>query len=178
MTRLLLWTFLMGSIAGAWTPDEDLIEPLRPLAPYVGKTWRGLFEDPTQKEPSEPSYDVSRWERALNGRAIRILHSINDGEYGGESLVIWDSKKQSLVSFYFTTAGFYTTATLKMEGNRLISHEQVTGNENGITEVRATNELTADGRMVVRSEYFQNGRWVPGHRITYTEAPEARVIFK
>jgi hypothetical protein len=29
-------------------------------------------------------FDVSHWERAMNGRAIRMLHSVNDGEYGGD----------------------------------------------------------------------------------------------
>lgn len=45
--------------------------------------------------------DIQRWELALNGQAVRILHSINDGEYGGESLLVWDRDRRSLVFHYF-----------------------------------------------------------------------------
>ena len=65
----------------------ELSERLAPLRPLVGKTWRGTFPEST---PDKPIVDVSRFEVALNGQAVRNLHSINDGEYGGESLIVWD----------------------------------------------------------------------------------------
>ena len=79
---------------------------------------------------------------------------------------MWDPKKKSLASWYFTTAGFFTQATITIEKNKLIAHEKVTGNQNGITEVRST------------TEFLQKGKWVPGHSIHYKEAPDAKVIFK
>lgn len=114
----------------------------------------------------------------MNGRAIRILHSVNEGEYGGETIVMWDPESKQIRSWYFTTAGFHTEGTFKIDGNRLISVEKVTGNENGITEVKATSELKPEGQLSVKSEYLANGTWVPGHTITYQEAPDAKVIFK
>ena len=65
-------------------------------------------------------YDVSRWERALNGRAVRILHADNDGVYGGESIIMWDKEKESLVFYSFTTAGFCTHGTMKYENGKFI----------------------------------------------------------
>ena len=51
-----------------------------PLKPMLGKTWKA----PLPAAGSEkPKFDVQRWELALNGQAVRILHSIADGEYGG-----------------------------------------------------------------------------------------------
>jgi hypothetical protein len=47
-----------------------------------------------------------------------------------------------------------------------------------VTEVRATSELLADGKVHVRAEYLKNGKWTPGHECTYEEAPEAKVILK
>ena len=41
----------------------------------------------------KPVFDISRWERILNGMAIKIIHSINEGEYGRYSIIIWDTKK-------------------------------------------------------------------------------------
>ena len=54
---------------------------------------------------------------------------------------MWDAKLGSLVFWYFTTAGFYTQTTVIIEDGKLVSHEKVTGNENGITEVKSIMQL-------------------------------------
>jgi hypothetical protein len=146
-----------------------------PLLPVLGKTWRGEFASST---PEKPVVDIARWELALNGQAVRILHSINDGEYGGETLLVWDAAAQELVYFYFTTAGFQTRGRLTAGPDGWTTVEGVTGNQSGITEVRAVTELLPDGDMRVRSEYFRNGEWVPGRETLYREAPGAQVKFK
>ena len=53
---------------------------LKPFEAYIGKTFKGEFANST---PEKPVYDISHWERALNGNAIRIMHSVNNGEFGG-----------------------------------------------------------------------------------------------
>lgn len=156
--------------------DQPLVnEHLKPFLPFVGKTWRGEFANST---PEKPMVDISRWELVLNGQAIRVLHSVNDGIYGGETIVMWDKEKEQLVFFYFTTAGFYTTGTFTLEDGKFVSHEKVTGNQNGVTEVKATGELLPDGRMHSKSQYLQNGQWVDGHEIFYKEDPDAKIRFK
>lgn len=155
---------------------EGAAEALAPLAPFVGKTWRGEFAG---SNPDRPTVDVSRWEWALNGQAIRTLHSINDGVYGGESLIFKDPEGEDLVFFYFTTGGFYTRGTIEVEGpGRYVAHEEVTGNEEGVTRVRSTSEFLADGRFRVRTEYLKDGEWGPGNERTYVEAPDAEVVFR
>ena len=62
--------------------------------------------------------------------------------------------------------------------DELISIEDVTGNENGITQVKAIIEFFPDGNMLNSSKYFMNGNWVDGHKIHYKEKPDAQVIFK
>lgn len=146
-----------------------------PLRPLCGKTWRGIF---TGSTPEKPLVDVSHWELALNGKAVRILHSINHGEYGGETIIVQDEATQGLIYFYFTTAGFYTRGTITVEDGKIISHEIVTGNPNGVTEVKGISELLPDGRLWVRTQYLQNGNWVPGRETFYVEAPEAEVRFR
>ena len=158
---------------GAEQPALDShLEPLRPL---LEKTWKGQFKNST---PEKPVIDIARWERALNGRAVRILHSINDGMYGGESLVLWDEKKQQVGYYYFTTAGFMTTGAMQLENGKLITHEVVTGSSEGITEVRGVTEILPDGSFHVKSEYLKNGNWVPGHDATYREDTSAKVVFR
>jgi hypothetical protein len=151
-----------------------LDEHLAPFAPYVGKTWRGEFKNSTKEKPM---FDVSRWEVALKGKAIRTTHSVNDGIYGGETIIMWDADKKALVAFYFTTSGFYTQSTFEFNDGKLHSREAVKGNAQGITEVEAVSELT-DGKLHVKSRYLKNGEWIDGHEITYTEAPDAKVVLE
>ena len=153
--------------------DKPLHPELEKLRPLIGKTWRGEFKNST---PEKPVVDVSRWERALNGQAIRVLHSINDGEYGGETLIFWSDEKKSLAYFYVTTTGFQTSGTMKFDGARFTSIEKVSGASGGITEVRASGELRSDGTLFIKSEYLRNGEWVPGRETIYREAPEAQVL--
>jgi hypothetical protein len=103
---------------------------------------------------------------------------MNDGAYGGETLLIWDDPRKTVAFYYFTTQGFMTTGTLEVKDGKFITHEEVKGDANGVTEVRATSELIPDGKFHVRAEYLKNAKWTPGHECTYEEAPEAKVVFK
>ena len=170
--RLLIATLIV--IAGAAAHGADtLAKELEPLRPFIGKTWKGHFINST---PEKPRVDVAKWERALNGQAVRILHSVNDGSYGGESIIMWNKKSQQLEYHYFTTAGFMTHGTMKVDGRKLITRETVTGGE--VTEVEAVNELTADGKLRVTAQYLKNGKPTGSREMTYEEAPNAQVIFK
>ena len=91
---------------------------------------------------------------------------------------MWEAKQQSVVYYYFTTAGFYTHGTMKFEKNKFISHEYVTGNQNGITEVKGSGEIMPDGKLISKSQYLQNGKWVDGHEAIYVEDATASVVFK
>jgi hypothetical protein len=178
-TRHLLLTLAvaLNSSLAAFAADSPstLIPQLEAFRPFLGKTWRGEFKNST---PEKPVIDVSRWERALNGQAIRTLHAINRGEYGGESIITWDAAKKSLVYHYFTTAGFFTVGTMTIVDGKIVSHEKVTGEAGGVTEVRATNEILTDGSMSTKSEYLKNGKWEPGHAAVYREDPKAEVVFR
>jgi len=162
-----------AGIASAQDAAAPLAEPLKPFAPYLGKTWRGEFVN-----AKKPTVDIARWERALNGQAIRTLHSINDGVYGGESIIMWDAKKNSLVYWYFTTAGFRTEGTMKYEDGQFIGHETVAGKAGGVTEVKSISKILPDGRLHVKAEYLKDGTWETGRETYYKEAPDAKVIFK
>ena len=167
----LLVTLVLPAAARA----AELDPHLAPLGLLVGKTWRGVFPKST---PEKPVVDVSRFEAALNGQAVRNLHSINDGEYGGETLMVWDKEKQAIGYYYFTTAGFYTTGIIQPESDGFTSHEIVKGDANGVTAVKATSRVRPDGRLHAHTEYLKQGKWVEGRDIDYVEAPDARVKFR
>jgi hypothetical protein len=174
--RLFIFAVMLSAFTGAALAQDDLAEPLKAFKPYVGKTWRGELKGAGQEKPA---IDISRWERALNGQAVRIVHSVNNGEYGGESIILWDNQKKSLVYYYFTTVGFYTHGTMTVENNKYIYHEYVTGYQNaGITEAKGTGEFTADGKLINKSQYLKNGQWTDGHAAVYVEDAAAQVVFK
>jgi len=162
----------LGLLA-AETPTLD--SHLEPLRPWLGKTWKGEFKD---SKPEKPTVDVSRWERALNGKAVRILHSVNEGAYGGESIVMWDEKAQAVTYHYFTTGGFTTTGTMTFKDGKVLTHEVVTGSAGGVSEVRGTSEMRPDGTFFVKTEYLKGAEWVLGREVTYREDASASVVFK
>lgn len=173
LTVIILPIIVTITLAGA--NPAPLSEQLKPFAPFLGKTWKGEFANST---PEKQVFDVARWERALNGKAIRVLHSVNDGAYGGETLITWDAKRKTVAYWYFTTAGFRTEGTMKHEDGQWIAHEAVAGNANGITDVKSISKILPDGRLQVTAEYLKDGKKVGGREVHYKEAPDAKVIFK
>jgi len=169
-------TLSVAVLALAAAVSGEMNVHLEPLRPLLGRTWRGSLPGGSSEKPV---VDVSRYELALSGQAVRVRHSVNDGDYAGESFIVWDQGKRSLVYFYFTTAGFYTTGTFRADdGGALVSEETVVGAAGGITAVRGTHRLLADGHLHVKTEYLKNGRWVDGRDTDYVEDPSAVVRLK
>ncbi|MBQ4800067.1 hypothetical protein J8L73_13135 [Pseudoalteromonas sp. MMG006] len=151
----------------------NLDKELAVFKPYLG-TWQADFEVPKGEKPIQ---DIGIWERALNGKAIHTKHSINEGEYGGESMIFYDSKKESLVFYYFTTAGFYTKGTIKvLSPTQFVAYEEVTGSKEGITKVKSMSDFK-EGKFVVSTSYLKKGEWTKPEQRIYTRSSKA-VKFK
>lgn len=164
---------LLCAVVCATAQAESLDSHLSVFEPYLG-TWQADFAVPEGKPPMQ---DVSRWERALNGTAIRTMHSINSGLYGGESLIFWDKSQKSLIFYYFTTAGFYTQGRIEvLDSGEFVAYEAVTGSDEGITEVKSTSRLE-DNKMQVATQYLKQGQWTPPELRTYQKST-LPVIFK
>ena len=168
----------IGMAANVAAADGPTLDPnLEPLRPLLEKTWKQVSELKSGAT-NKPAIDVARWERALNGKAVRILHSINDGAYGGESIVMWDAAKQAVIYHYFTTATFTTKGTMTFKDGKIFTHEAVSGNAGGITEVRGEFEIRKDGTYHVKAEHLKDGKWSVGREATYREDAAAKVVFK
>ena len=175
-TRLLLAGFTVVMTLSLRAAETGTLHTnLEPFRPFLGKTWKADFKDST---PEKPKHDIARWERALNGQGIRVLHSINHGEYGGETMILWDAAKKSLVFYYFTTAGYMTTGTMTLESGKFTSHEIVSGEAGGVTEVKATTQLRPNNTLHMKAEYLKGGNWVDGHEFLYREDTKAEVRFR
>tara|TARA_B100001750_G_C15396117_1_gene540127 strand:+ start:100 stop:612 length:513 start_codon:yes stop_codon:yes gene_type:complete len=162
-------------ILGLFMAQNNLSDHLKAFEPFIDKTYKGEF---AQSTPETPVFDIQHWERILNGNGIKITHSVNNGEYGGESVIMWDAGLEKLVSWYFTTAGFYTQADIEIDDGKIIFIEEVTGNQNGITKVKSITQLLPNGEKHTKAQYLQNGKWIDGHEIYYKEDSSAKIIFK
>jgi hypothetical protein len=152
----------------------ELEAHLAPLAPFVGRAYTAHMSPPG----AEPAVvDVQLWEEILGGKGVRVTHSINGGDYGGQSLFTWDETKQSIIYFYATTASFHTVGTLTAAGDSVMTLEQVVGEAGDITEVRGVTHRTADG-MVVRTQRKVRDQWLPDRSTTYVETPGAVPTFR
>lgn len=153
------------------------VKELAIFEPYLGN-WEAVFEE---KDGKPTVVDVSRWEKALNGTTLRTLHSINNGMYGGESLIFFDKDKQQLVFYYFTTAGFYTQGTIEvLNDNSFVAYEDVTGNKDGITKVKSTSTMSLEKspeKLTVSTSYFKKGQWTQPESRTYRRS-DKEVKFK
>ena len=155
------------------TSTDNTMDHRRPMQFLTGRTWRGTFAASTKERPL---HDVLSAEQILNDKAVRLLHSINDGVYGGETLVTWDADAKNLVYVYITSAGFYSRGVITSTDDGYVASETVIGNANGTTRVEATTRRIDDGRFVVTSRYLTNDEWVPGHEVKYEAAPPAPLI--
>src|SRR5690349_8291509 len=118
LSTLIIVSTVSASALAAET--NSLAKQLEPLRPFLGKTWKGEFKNST---PENPKVDIQKWERALNGKAVRIMHSVNDGSYGGETIVTVNPKTSRVEFHYFTTAGFSTHGTMEIDGQKVTTRE-------------------------------------------------------
>lgn len=166
MKRLLLilcWLSIIPAYA-----QDTAHEKLMVFTPFIG-TWEAEFADGTR--------DVSQYEWILGGKAIRIMHSINDGDYGGEALIHWNTDKEVINYRYVTTTTFYTEGTITPAENGFDAHEIVHGNMGGITETRAGYTMKG-GDIHVWSQFLKDGEWAEKTQATYVKAPDATVNFQ
>jgi hypothetical protein len=175
MEKMAILTALLTVLLTAGTALAGLDPHLEGFETYVGKTFTGTFVD---QATGAEGVDVQRWEATLGGKAIRVVHSLNQGEYGGETIIFWNAAKDAVTFYYFTTAGFLTQGTVTIGEGVFTAHEIVEGEAGGITEVRSTSRALEDGRIKAVSEFLKDGQWVPGHEIIYAEDPDAEVVFK
>jgi hypothetical protein len=155
--------------------QQTLAPELAVFAPFLGIVWQADMG----KQHGKPQIDRAFWQRTLNGQAIKTIHSVNDGEYGGETIIFWDKKSKSLAYYYFTTAGFYTHGTMSYDAKTkvLTAEEQVENHADGITAVRSKSVFTTKS-LSVASEYLQHGKWIPGHAAIYYPTKEGQVRFQ
>lgn len=150
-------------------PAAASAEAFRPLAPMIGRTWRGTAVGQAGVT------DVMRWDWAVGGHAVRITHSVNDGAYGGETLVFPDRDSGALIFHYFTTGGFHTTGVIRPTADGGLEIDETVHGADSVEQLRSRAKLGADGVYRTRSLTEQDGAWVEFGGFDYVPDAGARV---
>ncbi|MCF8260146.1 MAG: hypothetical protein K9J12_05175 [Melioribacteraceae bacterium] len=166
-----LFSFFSTEIIG----QTGLSENFSILEPFVGKTWKGIVDN---GDDGSPIYDIGKWDIILNGNAIKVIHSVNNGSYAGETTYYWNTEKGLIEYFYFTTAGFYTTGTTEKVGEKIVNHEFITGDAGGIKEVKSVVEFINGNEYQVFTNVKSNNKWLDGGVVIYKVDNSAKVILE
>jgi hypothetical protein len=141
-----------------------------PFAPMIGKTWRGTGTG------AEAVEDIQTWDWAVGGHAVRIVHSVNGGAYGGETLIFHDKDSGDYIFHYFTSGGFHTTGTIKPSAPGTFEIAETVHGVDGLDALRSTGVLGEDGVYRVRSSVEKDGAWTEVGGFDYREDSTATVV--
>ena len=157
------------------THGNDLSKHLLGFEIFLGKRFQGEFYNSTKENPL---MDIIYFERILNGEAIRISHSVNHGEYGGEYIITWNSDKGKIESYYFSTGGEIRVSSVDITNNEISIKEDFSKNKNGIQKVKKIFRLGAEGSLEHSIKYMINNMWVKSHEMIYSRNDSAKIIFR
>ena len=176
MIRVAAFVACLLFAAPAWAQVADLPPPgagraaFAPFEHLVGKTWRGTGS-------ADPAVvDVQRWEWAVGGHAVRVVHSVNGGAYAGETLIVRDKASGAYVFTYVTTGGFHTTGVMRPTGPGAFEVEETVHGLDGFPPLRSTIILGPDGVNRSRGFAEENGQWVEKGGFDYREDPSAQPV--
>jgi copper(I)-binding protein len=152
---VLLWPVAAGSVLAQDLPaaEAPAADPFLPLYPLIGRTWRGTSIGPEAVE------DVVRWEWAVGGHAVRAVHAVNGGVYGGETLIFPDRDSRRLIFHYFTSGGFHTTGQMTVTPEGVIEVNETVHGVEGLEQLRSTMTVAGDGTYQTRGRVERDGAW-------------------
>lgn len=178
--KRLIAALMSATALTALTPVTSLAQDLPQAAartstgfdafrPLIGQTWRGqaIHQDGVE--------DVMRWEWAVGGHAVRILHAVNGGVYGGETLIFPDKDSGDLIFHYFTTGGFHTTGVIRPRAEGGWTIEEHVQGADGVETLRSTAEIGADGVYRTRSQQVTDSGESEFGGFDYRPDVEARI---
>lgn len=171
---------ILGALAALAMPALAMAQPAptptaaaetyAPFSGMIGKTWRGTGTG------AEPVEDIQKWDWAVGGHAVRIVHSVNGGVYGGETLIFRDKDSGDYIFHYFTSGGFHTTGTIRPAAPGTFEIAETVHGVDELEALRSTGVMGEDGVYRVRSSVEKDGAWTEVGGFDYREDPSATVV--
>lgn len=158
---------LAQDIPAAARTGQALFDPIRPL---IGQTWRGTGAGPNR------ATDIMRWDWVVGGHAVQVIHAVNGGVYGGQTLIFPDKDTGRLIFHYFTTGGFHTTGFIEPGPDGSIDIDETVHGLDGIEQQRSRGRFGPDGSYHTRGLRQQGDQWVEFGGFDYVPDPSAQVV--
>lgn len=146
-------------------------EPMAPFAKLAGRAWRGEGTGPN----GQPLVDIAKYEMILGGRAFQSTHKLENGTYGGRTIIFYDEGAKKYVFHYFTTAGFHTLGEITPTETGFTAVEQVQ-NHPEYAEVRSEAVFGERTIRVVSSHVTHDGKTSEGDELNYEEIEDADAV--
>ena len=160
--KMTIATFLLAAVSVLSFAEDApaLNEHLKTFEPMIG-TWEGEFKN---TEPGQSIKDTVTYEVILNGNAVRAVHEVTGG-YGGETIYCWNPVTGEINFWYYTNSGQYAEGTFDINGEEMLfSAIHYGGSVSGWT---ATAKMIGADSFESAARYYQSGKWVDGHSVTY-----------
>lgn len=158
--------------ADAKQGENTAYEPMAPFAALAGKAWRGQGVGPN----GQPIVDIARYEMILGGRAFQSTHRLEDGSYGGRTVIFYDEGAKKHIFHYFTTAGFHTTGEIAPTDTGFVAVEKVEGHPEFV-EVRSEAFFEDGVIRVVSSHVAKDGTASEGEELIYREIDDPGPLY-
>ena len=136
------------------------------LADFAGRTFRGTAQG---ADADSVVADIQLWVWGEDGRELLIKHALEDGSYGGNTVIFKDPASGKLSYTYQTNAGFSTLGEFTLEDDGSWEAVEEVSGDSDITKVRSRGHVREDGALVSASEYLTAGEWEAGHSFIYRE---------
>ena len=169
----LIFFFISCFVLANSSEKNDLSYRLRGFEPFIGKYFKGSINNVSKLKSSS---EVIYFQRILNGQAIRISHSINHGEFGGETIIAWNDSNNLLESIYFSTGGTIKKSIVEIKDHKVILLEDLI-NDNSIKKVKTTYKLLLNGNLEKEIKYYIDKTWRKSHVLIYKNDKNSKLIF-
>lgn len=165
--------FAFASLGVAAAEDKPAAyEPMAFFAKLAGKAWRGEGTGPDGK----PVVDIARYEMILGGRAFQSTHRLENGSYGGRTIIFYDEGAKKHIFHYFTTAGFHTTGEITPTDTGFTAVEKVEGHPEFV-EVRSEAFIEAGVMRIETSHVTKDGESTQGDGLVYREIDDPGPLY-
>lgn len=153
--------------------EAGLVHPaLGVFAPFLGNAYRGVSISPE----FEATDDLIYWRAALGGQAVRAVHALADGSYGGESLYYAD-QSGGIRWIYVSNSGFHTTGRVAPQGDGGWTSTGAFSSNMALAQVVQVATPTPDGFVVSSTLVGRNGDRQAGPSFSFTKDNTLSVVF-
>lgn len=166
MYATLRWAIaVVGVICAMAAPvvAAELNENLAMFSNLADTEWEGHFED---AEESMTLY--MKWEPLIGGASVEMSGWSTGSDMTRRNIHYWDPEKKKVAYLALTSNGYVASGTVEFEGSVMTFLGRQTWPDGTVVDTKGEWEFLSSGKIRATGFKYQNGEWIPGHRILFT----------